>query len=333
MTAKSDMSTEDENKEKKTSFGSRDIPPFAFQAQNANVANTGITPFPVGTNLVLSASGLTAPRTVTYPDVSGQADVISATQTLTNKTVDAGLNTLSQVWQSPMVVRYGEMQPVQTAATTASQGISGALQQMTHIGSVSIVPAWDTVNGLFLAYTSGAAGNAEGGVRWSAGVSGNNAFGVTRTNFATRMRALIKGSQTANTRFYFGFTSLTSAAAVPISDAPLGTTDLGVLLGFSFNVASGVWNTYNNDGSGAEVIVATTGTTASDTNWHTLEINWANGGVGGINCIIDGHAQPAITTRIPATSTNLYPYCSGQSGGTASSIVMNIAAIQLEVNG
>lgn len=47
------------------------------------------------TNLILSASGLTAPRTYTLPDVSGVLTVLTAVQTLTGKTISATDNTIT----------------------------------------------------------------------------------------------------------------------------------------------------------------------------------------------------------------------------------------------
>jgi hypothetical protein len=307
------------------------IPPFA------RIAIAGQQPFAVGGaggNLVLSNAGLSSQTTYQIaPPATGTSDTIpsnTSTSPITNKTLDFGLNTISQGWQSPLIARYGDMQSLATAATTGSQGLSGVLSAHTHIAGGSVIPAWDTTVGLYTAYTSTAStANAEAGVKWSAGVSGGNAFGQCRTNFATRMRALVKGAQTANTRFYFGLSSLTSASSVPVSDAPLGSTDSGIFLGYSSNVSSGVWNIYNNNGGQAETITATTGTTASDTNWHTLEINWAAAATS-LNVIIDGHAQTAISTHIPANTTNLYLYCAGQSGASASAITYNIKGIHFE---
>lgn len=54
----------------------------------------GTSPFTIGSNLKLSQSGLTAPRTFTFPDLSDEVTTNTATETLTNKTIDYNSNTI-----------------------------------------------------------------------------------------------------------------------------------------------------------------------------------------------------------------------------------------------
>jgi hypothetical protein len=234
-------------------------------------------------------------RTFTLPNISDVLDTQTSTNSLTNKTFDVGLQTLvSQEWTSPMIQRYGEMQALGGASTAAgSIALSGALFAHTTgtIGTIS--NAFDAVEGLTAVIPTTAVANVEAGFLSPTGT------GICRRAFYTRARSRAKASATTAIRRYLGFTS---NSALPISDTPLGAGDSGILLGY--RSTDSVWNIFNNDGSGAEIVTPTTGTTSTDLLYHTCEINWTAN--GNVNVLIDGNAQTVISTRIPATGTSLF---------------------------
>lgn len=62
--------------------------------------SSGSSPFTIGTNLILSESGLTAPRTFTFPDLTGVVLTAASAATVTNKTISGASNTLSNIPES-----------------------------------------------------------------------------------------------------------------------------------------------------------------------------------------------------------------------------------------
>lgn len=302
---------------------SYNIPSTAWASlSGANQTSIG-NPLTIGTNLVFSQSGLSGVRTFTLPNLSDVIDTQTSTNSLTNKTIDAGLQTLiSQAWTSPMVQRYGEAQALGTNLTTAAAvtALSGALAAHVPTGAGTNTVAFDTTEGLVAGYVTGAASGQ------NAGLVSPTGSGLCRRSFYVRARTRCKVNTTGTSiRQYFGFTS---ASSLPISDTPLANGDSGVLIGY--RSTDSVWNIFNNDGSGAAIVTATTGTTSTDTNYHTLEINWA--AAGNVNVIIDGNIQTAISTRIPAVGTTLFFNNVAQTTASATANTLTHHATEFETS-
>jgi hypothetical protein len=317
------MSTSDDNKDNKKKTGplkEGDIAPFAWRSGTSDMASAGVTPFPIGTNLSLSASGLTGVRTKTFSDDSAKIPTISSADTFTNKTIDSASNTLSEIHQSPLVMRYGEATPVAAGTTglltLAYMGaLSGHLYYSTNI---TFAAAYDTTWGLV---NTQAVTNVSG--QGTGILSPAVATGICRTLFAGRLRAIFKVSAVTSGNFYFG---LTSNATMPLTVTPLATTDSGVFVGYR-NTDS-TYQTFNNDGTAqAEVVAPITGNLSTDGNWHTVEINWPNGGTP-INAGIDGTFMP-LTTRIPATTTPLF-FNMVLATSTTAALTLSIKGAQVE---
>jgi hypothetical protein len=254
------------------------------------------SPLAIGTNLSLSATGLTAVRTFTFPDLTDTLVALTATQTLTNKTVDAASNTLSNVMESPLVKRTGLFVP--TISSTGNG--TGILQGVTGVGTGS--SAFDSGEGTFVQqYLSAASANVNCGI-----ISGASAQPIARRSIAMRFVARFAIDSTTSSRVYFG---LTSAGTLPISDTPLASTDDGVLVGFRSTDTN--WTTFRNDGSTG---MSTTDLgVAKDAAFHTVEINWAAN--GNINIIFDGSSS-VLSAVLPRTSISLFYNLTGQTTTT-----------------
>jgi hypothetical protein len=172
-----------------------------------------------------------------------------------------------------------------------SQSLTGILSSHTATGAGSITTTYDTSEGVCTAYATTATGGLNAGL-----VSPSTGVGVGRRLFG--MRALIRAKidSTTSARYYFGFTS---ATALPISDTPLATTDHGILVGFRSTDTN--WSEIHNDGSAAAVVNSLG--VAKDAVFHTIEIGWSAAGNGVV--VLDG-TPSSITSRLPATTTNLF---------------------------
>jgi F0F1-type ATP synthase epsilon subunit len=130
-----------------------------------NVLTTGTgtfqtSPLTVG-NLVLSASGLTASRTFTFPDVSDTVVGASATQTLTNKTMSTGC-----IWNGNVIgVGYGGTGLSSVASGALLYGSGGSALNVLSIGSAGTIlsssgtaPQWSTPASLNIPTGTGSSG-------------------------------------------------------------------------------------------------------------------------------------------------------------------------------
>lgn len=210
-------------------------------------------------------------------------------QTITNKTMDAGLNNFQELVQSPIQARQGRAMP---RANTLL--VDGAMSDHVITAAGTAANIFDTAEGICTNLPTTATANINGGL-----VSPTTGVGIGRRLFGMRARTRCKPVDVAtNSRFYFGFNS---ATALPISDTPLATTDHGVLIGW--RSTDTFYTVINNDGGGAAVNTVVTGNIAKDATFHTFEINWLAS--GNINVIMDGITL-TLNTRIPATTTNLF---------------------------
>jgi hypothetical protein len=238
----------------------------------------------------ISAGAQTGNVTFTFPVTSSDTiTTIAATQTLTNKTIDAATNTLKSLLQDPILKRTGYLFP----SNSAGIGVFGVFRDHSVGASATATGTFDTTEGVVTQCASAASSGAVAGM-----VSATLGVGVGRRLFAGKIRIRCKVDATASSRFYFG---VTSATALPISDTPLATTDSGVLIGWRSTDTN--FQVFNNDGSAAEVVTQVAGPIAIDANYHTFEINWTAS--GNVNIIIDS-TTTTVSSRLPATTTNLF---------------------------
>lgn len=183
--------------------------------------------------------------------------------------------------------------------------LEGQFIGFTLVGAGSITSVYDTGEAAqVLALATTATANLNAGL-----VSPTVGIGFGRT--LTTMQATYRGkvSATSNIRLYVGFTSL---ATLPITDAPLGTADSGVIVGFSST--DGTFQVFYNDGTGTALKQAL-GIT-KDTNYHTIDLNSPFAGSANWNVTLDGGNPVTLNSRIPATTTNLYYNAVAQSTTT-----------------
>jgi len=183
-----------------------------------------------------------------------------------------------------------------------SVSITGILTGGTNVGAGSITSVYDTTEGMTIADATTATANLNAGY-----VSPTAGIGLGRRLTNLRMKARFKVDSTTSARVYMGFTSL---ATLPISDTPLGNTDSGVMIGFRSTDAN--YSVFNNDGSGAMVVTASS--TAKDANFHTMEVKILAS--GNAICSLDGTTIATVSTRLPATTTNLFFNCVAQTTTT-----------------
>jgi hypothetical protein len=267
------------------------IPPIAWQAvMMSPLANQLLSPATIGTNLILSQAGLSQISTFVFPNVAADTLVsLLANQTLTNKTMDALNNSFFELYQSPIYMRTGGMEP---NATTPF--LDGALNAHTNGGTITSV--WDTTEGLCTLFTNTAVSAAVAGI-----VSPTTGVGIARNAFYTSVKTRAKVSQITNGNYYFGFTSLNSTVGLA-SATPLGSADSGVIIGWRSTDTN--FQIFSNDGTGAMVVTPVAGPIPKDTAFHTLNIMWPGGG-GNVIVTIDT-TSTTLTTRIPATTTNQF---------------------------
>lgn len=167
-------------------------------------------------------------------------------------------------------------------------------------GSMAGTPtsSYNTVEGMTVGYATAATANLNAGY-----VSSATGIGIGRT--LTNMHFTVRQAANATTsvRQYIG---LTSNATLPLSSTPLGTTDSGIIVGYinDGTTLDTSWQIFNNDGTTAAVKTQVTGPIATDTGFHTIDINIPAGG-SSATVTLDGTAV-VVGSRLPATTTNLF---------------------------
>jgi hypothetical protein len=302
---------------------SYNIPTTSWTAVMTNPPTSALaSPTTIGSNVSLSQGSVVSATTYNFPVTTSPDTLVTNNDvaTLTLKSIAADTNTLSGIWTSPIVQRYGDVQAGLGTTAGSTTVLTGALNQtITPTAAGSFATAFDNTEGLCIAFATTASANINGGL-----VAITTA-GIGRRAFSVRVRSRAKVNTTgASIRRYFGFTS---NGTLPITDTPLGAGDSGVLVGYRSTDA--VWNIFNNDGSGAEIVTATTGTTSTDSAFHTIEINWAAN--GNANVILDGNVQTAISTRLPAAATNLFFNDVVQTTASASANTLTLHGTQIEL--
>lgn len=246
---------------------------------------------------ILKGSGTSAITAVTAPSgaVVGDTD----TQSLTNKTLDSKLNTLSNVvGVHPSIKRTG-------AYLGNGSGVAAGVGSVGLLDNIGVTIAVAT--GGFGSVVRSSGGFGLRGV-WNSSTT-INSLGGLRFNpaslfFERSISPLIEcrmAGRTASTteRIFFGFTSSTAA---PTSLA----SPLDSLSGVAFFYDSAVnnqWHIHQNDGSATADIttIATVGTI--DTSPHTFALKAVTD--TKFQYSYDGGAFTDITTKIPASTTGL----------------------------
>jgi|SRR5215831_1082304 len=256
---------------------------WKFRNVRVRYANPGNT-----FNYIVNTSAITADRNVTYPLLTADDTFLFLNASQAALAYD----------NFPSVSKEGTFDV--TGGNVAA--LDGILTGFTTTGAGSITSVYDTVEGMTLACAATATANLNAGL-----VSPTAGVGMGRRLTNLRMKSRTKVDSTASCRLYMGFTSL---ATLPISDTPLGTTDSGVMIGFRSTDAN--YNVFNNDGTGAAV--ATPTATVKDGNFHTMEVKMLAG--GNVLVSLDGTVAATLSTRIPATTTNLFFNCVAQTTTT-----------------
>jgi len=210
------------------------------------------------------------------------------TETLTNKTIDAELNSLSGVIQSPFTQTYRRQGFVATAANPASS-LHGCLVGWPTGGTATITN--DAAEGWVSNFNSSSSGAIIGFIS-------NATFQLpAQRAFNTYFKVRAQVSTTTSSRLYMGFSSLNLLTA---SDTILASGDHGCLMGFSTTTAN--FSVFNNDATAA--MVTTSMGLAKDTAWHTYEM--AMTAAGNIVCKVDGANTVTVSSRLPGNTTNIY---------------------------
>ena len=254
------------------------------------IGNTGLL-LCGGQNLrvALSESGLTDFRTFTFPDATGTVATIAATQTLTNKTVDAKLNTFSNIFVFPSQGRTAAFMP--TSATTATTGLWGQTIAATVVLTGTTTGMSRDSTGVSLGYSSGTTINSLSGTRISALLTERDYNPITQWQ--------IKLGQTTLCRCFMLLIGTTNA---PTSGADPLSGQHGVGFGYDSGV-DGNWHIYQNNATGTDSTTIANILTA-DTLAHTFAIKAVEAS-SKFQYSIDGAAFADINTKIPGATNGL----------------------------
>jgi hypothetical protein len=222
---------------------------------------------------------------------SGAARVNSRTEwdktfaeTMTNKTIPASSNTLTDVVKMPSVRKWGSIQGgTSGAAGVVITGAEGILNGYTQAGSAE-ANAFSTTDGLTIVTSTGTIANTTIGQRYAA----------TRTsrNLNPRLKARVKIDATDLSRMYIGFHhSITTLSA---SDMPVSASDAAFLIGYRSIDAN--WQIFTNDGV-SPVTTIDTGIAISP-GPNTFEIIMKDA-PSTVNYSINGADPVAVTTDLP----------------------------------
>jgi hypothetical protein len=238
----------------------------------------------VGTNVVISATGLTGARTFTFPDLTDTVVGLAATQTLTNKTYDGESNTPKNMLPAPSVERHGAWWGVNANGTGAASGLWS-----TGINVAGTVTGNNptATEGAFTRFDTTAVQNTQAGIRES-------------TNFITTpgLNCLWKFRFRVNNNVGRFFIVVLNSGTFQTGDEPLANLS-GIAFGFRSTDTN--WTVERNTGS-ATGTFDTTPFGAFDTNIHTLKIFF--NGATNVQVTLDS-TTATYSTTIPATSTTL----------------------------
>jgi len=222
---------------------------------------------------------------------------LDQTQTLTNKTLDAGF-TYGGNPGGNVIKGTAADNPYLGAPTGPTLRRVGLFTGMGSTNGEGIMAVNVTAIGSFAHFRDATEGK---GADFATGaVSGNNGGLRQTTQFFRRdwssyMIGRLKANSTSNVRLFIGWSSDNAEIA---GEDPLNAFEG---CGVGKRSADANWQVIRNNGVGATVFVDT-GIPFS-TSFFTIEMQ-ADG--TNFRCRIDGTEQTAQTTELPATTTNLY---------------------------
>jgi hypothetical protein len=254
---------------------------WKFRNTKLKQANPGNT-----FNYIVNSSAITADRNITLPLLTADDTFLFLNASQAALAYD----------NFPSISKEGTLE----VAGNNSISLTGILAGGSAGTLASTTSVYDTTEGMTIAYaTTAASGVAAGYVSPTAGVG----LGRRLTNLRMKSRSKIDSTTTA--RFYMGFTNL---ATMLFNDTPLANADSGVMIGFRTTDTN--YQVFNNDGSGAMVVTQIAGPIAKDANFHTMEVKVLAS--GNVIATLDGTAT-TISTRLPATTANLFFNCMVQT--------------------
>lgn len=204
-------------------------------------AAAGSSPFVIGTNLSLSASGLTGVRTFTWPDASDTVVTLASTQSLSNKTF-TGTTTIATA-------------NITTVQTNAFQRlVGGNVTLFNQAANFSVITGTANTSSFSFAVTpSAAASGTQGSLQVvspaSTGQAASTEINAVQFNLsATRQWAtgaiptqrefLIQ----APTYSFVGASAITTAATVDITGAPIAGTNATISNAYALRIEAGALN-------------------------------------------------------------------------------------------
>lgn len=228
----------------------------------------------------------------TYRSVSGSWSLFSGaskTETLSNKTIDAELQTdISKVAIAPHVRDTGWASPY--PANVFTQGL---MVGWTEMGTKAMV-AVDSSHGISSTYTTAATANSVQG-----GLKSGVAF--TYRQFSPYIRVKFSIGASTNNRVFVGFAA---SSTIVTSDTLLGSGNAGVGVGWR-SATDTNWSVFNSDGTSAQTITSTG--VAKNTGVRMVEIKMDES-VPNIVVKLDGTTYATLTTNIPSGTQSLCGY-------------------------
>lgn len=243
----------------------------------------------------IKAAAIAANYDLTLPLITGSDTLLSANSTIemTNKIFDSKLNTTKNFILMPSEKKWGIVMCGQIAETG-----SGFFDGYTKVTTPTITVDGD---GQRFNFSTGSTINTPSGIKTT------NIF--TQRGLNPRIKARVSVANKTSTRIYFGFSS---AASLPLTDDPIGSSEQGFIICYRDGVDAD-WRIKNNDGTGGAPGSTFTGVNVSDGTRYELEItanqqvplfNWNIYNTTGVSV-----ASGNISSRIPTGSTDLYMHC------------------------
>lgn len=221
----------------------------------------------------------------------------SFAQIYTNKTIDAESNNITNLSRTSTFNNSGTAKRTGSviAACTADKSLVGSLKGLSVNGDGTPKSVVDPTEGLVLKFARAASGI----MGYTSTTAGTDTI-TTRRALNPFLKVRLKTDTIATTtRIYVGFSS---ASSIPNTDTPLATTDSGVIWGFRSTDSN--FSVIYNDGSSTSAVVVSMGV-AKDTSYHTVSLTFTSFNVVVVMDDGAGAKTQTLTTRIPATTTDI----------------------------